>query len=438
MALFDPFNRGKIRQLESQIQQLANHAMYDWFLTQGVSNVMPDDPHQYLEKGYQGNTSVYSIINRIDMMRKQAVLRLVDKEGKELETHELTKFLTKVNANLSTDEFITQFLIYRLTIGEFFVYKPVLNAGLNVGKVYELTPLPSADVEIIEGDWLNPVRGYKIDGQYSIELTAENTYHSKLFNPNWFSEKTLHGMSPLRAAAKTVSKLNQIEITEQKGYENQGPPYILQKKNIEGGIQANTFTDTQREELEKQIKKKTGEKYRGLPFIGKIPLEKIDLGSNIVDMKTIESSNSGTIALCGIYCFPPELAGYGQKTYSNMGTARKAAWTDCIMPNFDAFVDMMNEILIYGVGQYAKQGIKFVADYSEVEELSEGMADKVNWMVQAGWSGNEIREATNQPPSENPLMNEPRVNMGVSFISDYGEPLSDDEDTDKSFEDYKK
>lgn len=155
-------------------------------------------------------------------------------------------------------------------------------------------------------------------------------------------------------------------------------------------------------------------------------------------MKTIESSNSGIIALCGIYCFPPELAGYGQKTYSNMGTARKAAWTDCIMPNFDAFVKMYNEILVYPVEQYVRQGIKFIADYSEVEELSEGMKDKVDWMTAAGWSGNEIREATNQPRSENPLMDEPRVNMGVSLISDFGEPLPGDEpDPNKSFEDYK-
>jgi hypothetical protein len=48
---------------------------------------------------------------------------------------------------------------------------------------------------------------------------------------------------------------------------------------------------------------------------------------------------------------------------------------------------------------------------------------KVGWMNAAGWSGNEIREATGKQISDNPLMDEPRIPMGVTFVSDYAEPL---------------
>ena len=433
MAFLDLFNRGKIRDMQQQIQQLANHAIYDWWLTEGVPNYLNDDPHEYLEKGFMGNTSVYGLINRIDFMRKQAMLRLVDKDGKDIEKHELLRFLKKVNNNLSTDDFISQLLIYRLSIGEFFIYKPAVNMGINAGKVGELTPLPSADVEIIEGDFLDPVRGYKIEGNYNIELTKENTYHHKIFNPNWFYEKSLHGMSPLRAAAKTVSKLNQIEITESKGFENQGPPYILFKKSKSGVANpADRLTDPQRNQIEKQFKKATNENNRGLPLIMKDEYDKLDLGQTFADLKTVESSDAGMIALCNVYAFPPELAGYGQKTYSNMATARKAAWTDCIMPNLAPIEDTFNHCLIDPVPAYKNSGIRFKFDFSEVEELSEGMGTKVTWMVQAGLSGNEIREAVNQPRSENPLMDEPRISMGTGFISDYADPLQGN----KSFEDY--
>jgi phage portal protein BeeE len=302
-----------------------------------------------------------------------------------------------------------------------------------MGKVMELNPLPSADVEIIEGDFIDPVRGYKIEGNYSIELTKENTYHHKLFNPNWFREKTLHGMSPLRAAAKTVSKLNQIEITEAKGFENQGPPYLLFKKSKGGTVNpADRMSDAQRDTMTKAFKKASNENNRGLPLVTKDEMGKLDLGQTFADLKTVESSDAGMIALCNVYAFPPELAGYGQKTYSNMGTARKAAWTDCIMPNMKAIEDTFNHCLIDPVAGYANSGIRFKFDYSEVEELAEGMKDKVDWMNAAGLSGNEIWEAVNQPRVENPLMDEPRISMGTGFISDYGEPLDDD----KSFEDY--
>ena len=62
---------------------------------------------------------------------------------------------------------------------------------------------------------------------------------------------------------------------------------------------------------------------------------KLDLGSKLADMTVIESSSAGIIALCAVYGVPPELFGYGQKTYNNMATARKSAWTDCIMPSYN-------------------------------------------------------------------------------------------------------
>jgi len=78
----------------------------------------------------------------------------------------------------------------------------------------------------------------------------------------------------------------------------------------------------------------------------------------------------------------------------------------------------------------------FAFDYSEIEELQEGMEIKVNWMNQARWTGNEIRQATGKQPIEDDLMNEPVIPMGSSHLSDYsGGDLIDQ--SAKSFEDYK-
>lgn len=423
MALFDNFIKNKLKNLLSQ-------SVYEYWIHSGIVNNVPDNPEAYIEQGYSGNTTVYSIINRIDAMRKQATLKLYDVNGKEVTEHELLRFTDKVNAQLSTNDFITQLFIYWLTIGEFFVYKLAPDAGANKGKVQELHMLPSADVEIIEGTIFEPIRGYRVEGNYNIELPYEAVYQCKKFNPNWNEERTLHGMSPLRAAAKTLSKLNQIEITEQKQFENQGAPYILYKESS-GDPMQNRMTDQQRDEVIKKVKNAAKENNRGLPLVLKDKFGKLDLGQKLADMTVIESSNSGIIALCAVYGFPPELLGYGQKTYNNMATARKAAWTDCIQPNLCTVIDTFNECLINPVPEY--KGMYFGFDYSEIEELQEGMELKVGWMNAAGWSGNQVLQATGKPIIDNHLMDEPRIPMGMTFLSDYGSPLDEGA---KDFGDY--
>lgn len=423
MALFDNFIKNKLKNLLSQ-------SVYEYWIHSGVVNNIADNPEAYITQGYSGNTTVYSIINRIDAMRKQATLKLYDTNGKEVTNHELLKYLDKVNAQLSTNDFITQLFVYWLTIGEFFVYKLAPDVGLNKGKVQELYMLPSGDVEIIEGTIFEPIRGYRIEGNYNIELPYESVYHGKKFNPNWNEERTLHGMSPLRAASRTVSKLNQIEITEQKQFENQGAPYILFKESSTDPMQ-NRMTDPQRDEVIKKVKNAAKENNRGLPLVLKDKFGKLDLGQKLADMTVIESSNSGVIALCAVYGFPPELLGYGKKTYNNMATARKAAWTDCIIPNLVTVSETLNECLINPVSDY--KGLYFGFDYSEIEELQEGMELKVAWMNAAGWSGNQVLQATGKPTVDNPLMDEPRIPMGVTFLSDYGAPLDEGA---KDFGDY--
>lgn len=432
MRLF-PFGSQKkeINSLKAELDNIKNmaaQALYQYTIHNGQINAIADNPAEYLEKGYSGNTSVYSVISRIDNMSRQAKLVLKDKAGNVIEDHELLKFTNKVNPDLSFSDFKTAFFIYRLTTGEHFTYKLSLDAGPNKGKVLELHVLPADIVQIIEGTPFAPVRGYKVDGNYNLEMPKEKVHHSKLYNPNWGQDRSLHGMSPLRAAAKTVSKLNQIETTEIKAFENQGPPYILFKDTQET---MQRLTEEQQEALTGKIKDHT-RRNKGLPFVAKDKLGMLTLGQNLSDMTVIESSNSGVIALCAVYQFPPELMGYGQKTYNNMGTARKAAWTDCIMPNLDTFIDLMNACTIEGVKEY--EGLTWEFDYSEVEELQEGMEIKVGWMNAAGWTGNEVRTATGKIPSDNPIMDEPRVPMGTTLASDYNESLDEGE---KDFSDYK-
>lgn len=103
------------------------------------------------------------------------------------------------------------------------------------------------------------------------------------------------------------------------------------------------------------------------------------------------------------------------------------------MPNMDSVADLMNEAIIWG-SKHADQGYFFKMDYSEVEELQDGMKSKIEWMNAAGLPMNDIFEAAGYSRVDNPRMDEPRVPSMTMFLSDFDLPP----DIEKSYEDYLK
>lgn len=382
-------------------------SLWESYYYDGAITLPADTPDAYLREGFAGNADVYSIITRIDNMRKRAKLKLYRKleteENEEIKEHPLLQFLEKVNPDMTTEEFISAFLIYKLVTGNVFTYYPKIDAGLNKGKTGAIHIMPSNDVEIISGGWLDPVRGYKIESSRH-EFSKSEVYHSKYFNPLFGTDRTFYGQSPLKAAARILAKQNQNEITQQKQFENQGPPYIMYR-DASGEPVFNRLSDPQKAEIEREIKEAGSQKKRGLPLLLREKYGVISLGRELADLKVIESAKDGRIVLCNVWGFPAVLMGLDQATYNNMKEARKAAWTDCIIPNLVGVEDAFNDMLIYGVPEY--KDLFFAYDYSDIDELQEGMETRVNWMVKAGWAKNEIRQATGRYPIQKPIMDEP-------------------------------
>lgn len=424
MAFFD-----FLKPTKNKLQQ----AIYQYWVSNGIANIMPDDFDSYMEQGYSTNADVYSIIQRIDAMRKQAPLKLykynADGEKEEVTNHELSKFAEKVNKHTTTDDYISQFLIYRLILGNIFSYYPKYQTGINKGKTAEIHVMPSTDVEILMGDWMNPVSGYKLENSIKPKFEVTEVYHSKMFDPAWNDKKSMYGMSPLRAAARIVSKQNESEITQLKQFQNQGAPYVMFRK---GSSQPQMrMTETQQSDIIKQVKKASNSDNRGLPLVLKDEYGILNLGQTIADLNILESSKAGLITLCNIYGMPPDLFGAGERTYNNVREAKKAAWTQCLQPNLKEVSNALNEMTINNYEQYVNEGLYWAFDYSQVEELQQEMKDKVVWMNQAKWTPNEIRQATGLKPIDNELMDQPIFAMGDVFLSDMGGI-----DGDKNFEDY--
>jgi HK97 family phage portal protein len=414
MGLGNYLTRYFYKQFMKEVDDKYLRALWRTMVQGGTMTEIQDNADAYIQEGYQGNSDVYSIVRRYVTMSRQASLKLMQKmsDGSEEEVtdHELNKFLIEANPNQTMMEFKEAYDIYLLVTGNSFWYKPALENGLNAGKTTEIYTLPSNDIEIIQG--LNrmtaPVKAYKLESSDTV-FDPHEVYHDKYFNPNFYTDSTLFGQSPLQAAANIVSKQNQAAETEAKQFENQGPPYIM-FRNSENDY--NSLTPQQKTELEKELQSaKQGKQKQAKVLRDKFDI--IQLGQSLVDLNIIESTQDGRRILCNVYQFPVSLFNDPEgSTYNNVSTARKAAWTDALIPHNDQFASAMTNFLIRPVEEYVKAGYYFKMDYTEVEELQSGLKERVEWMSKAKWTGNEIREGTGKDKIDEDYMNEPIFNQG--------------------------
>lgn len=393
-------------------------SIFQWQIHQGVATPLIDAPEAYLTQGYMGNADVYSIINRIIRMASQARLALYvkDSAGKWIEqpNHELSEFIKKANPTMKMSDFIQGHLIYKLSIGNSYWYKPILDVGVNKGKAKELWLMPANNVRIIGGSsWMNPVGGYILENNMQVEFTTDEIYHAKFFNPLFGSESSLYGQSPLKAAARIVRKQNESEITELKQFQNQSPPYLLFKDAADS---MSSLTGIQTGELEDQFKDYNKKYKSGLPIVLRDKFGMLKLGVSPVDLGILQSSQEGRRVLCSIYGLQSELFNDKQSsTYNNVIEVKKDAWNNCIKPNLDDFASDLTSFLVDPVNEY--KGLFFAFDYSQVSELQADLEKNVTWMRQAYWTPNEIRDATGVKPIDNEAMNEPWIAMSESPLS---------------------
>lgn len=408
MKLFN-WNISRVK-AEQQVDDKLLRAIRESLIRGGYVNDIQDNADEYISQGYQGNADVYSIIRKYVTMSEQAklVLRQKTKSGEiiDVEGHDLNKFLVMANPEQTMAQFREAYTIYLLSIGNSFWYKPILESGLNKGKTTGIYTLPANDMEVISDNnaVITPDISYKLENS-STEFDREEIYHSKYFNPFFYSKPTLYGQSPLQAAATTLAKQNEGEKTQAKQFENQGPAYMLYRDGVDSW---NTMSDPQKIELQKEINGLAAKGKQGSGLVLKDKFAAIKLGISAADLNILESTREGRRILCNVYQFSAALFNDPSgSTYNNVSEARKAAWTDALVPHNNRFATNLNHFLINCVEEYKSQGYFYDMDYSQVEELQSGIKEKVDWMTRSHWTANEIRQATGKPPIDDEQMNQP-------------------------------
>jgi len=344
-----------------------NQAFYEWI---GAGYAKYDtNNNTYLDKGYNDNPTVFSIINKqtvktvsvpytikeiadkqsysklsqMDLATKgsfsiQQHIKRLKLQTKAYKSDEKEFPLETPNPNQTWSDIIGLYKTYMKITGNYYQYNLSPKEGANKGMPKYVYVLPSHLMQIVlkQGANLitdeNPIDYYMlIYGNGYIHFDVEDVIHVKYVNPNYdTSGSQLYGQSPLRAGLRNINSQNSAIDTNIKMLQSAGAYGFLYGKGT-----PLTFEQAQ------SLKDKLVEMDKDPERLGKIGSSSAEVGFQRIslttdELKPFEYLNWDQKTICNVLNFPDELLNAdGKASLGNTDTAqaRKSLITDDIQPD---------------------------------------------------------------------------------------------------------
>ena len=422
MGLFDIF-KGKKELIEKSIKtdpnNQLNRALHS-MLINGNVEFYDQEIETFIDKGYLFNPHAYTVINFIARSISQVPFKvfevkykkslekyiqckaLNDHAGKNLYAEKameqvtsggLVNLMKQPNENQGMAEFLFEAIGFKKLTGNRFIYglSPV---GFDDNLFTSMYNMPSQLTEIIVGDWMQPVKGYKlaITHDRTLDLECSKVLHQKEWNPNSVnSVRTPYGLSPMQPLLRSLQRSN----------ESYDASLGLMKNGIPAGILSNNsdlvMTPDMVDKMESAYKSKFGggkNKNKVLFSAANVSWEEIGMKSQ--DMELLASNMADLRDFCRVYAIPTMLVSDTENsTFNNVTEAKKSVWMENFIPELDQFRDGLNRWLVPAWNK--KDGKEYFVDYDltavpvlqvDLDKLSDRLMKE---MEQGMWSPNEVR-----------------------------------------------
>lgn len=307
-------------------------------------------------------------------------LKQLQDEGLELagEGSEMQSFLDSPNKFQSKNEFYQLTYLFKLLTGNYYLYKDVLNAGANEGKIYEMYNLPpNFTFPIASSDIPRRAAGYKFTlYNNNLEFTPEQIMHGKYVNPIFdFSGNELIGLSPLCAGAKVLTTISNETDYANQALKNAGAGGVIVNENPEDlTLEAlGQMKDDVLRELGSAWRDNTNINAGKLGFLaGKWNYLKIFIDP--ANMQLMEQRKYTKKEICDIYGVSDTLFNNddGSK-YDNRDIAVRELYTNAALPLVSGLCDDLNMGLVPHFGEGSVIGY----DVTDIPELQENQADVI-------------------------------------------------------------
>lgn len=409
---------------------------------------------KFITDGYLRNADLYAIVNRITSTAALApfkVFRIKDEKKllkyknwtgdrstvasrfkamlikqdvfEEDNAHPLNELIEKPNHLHGCNEFTQLSIGFKLLTGNRFWFVNELDAGANAGKPHSIFNLPPQYMMIYIGQTLWSIAGYELNLGSPQKIPKEVIIHSRYWNPHYdLTGSHLWGLSPLRAASKTLDRSNLAEERGATMLSNAGANGVMFDKS-------NFFKSLSTEQVG-QMKRKLNEDILGMENAGKVGISQGDLGYinfglTAVEMEILKQEEFSMQRLANIYKVPAGLfLANANATDNNIAAWNKQLVTQAVIPCLSDLRDDWNQIA-------KKYPEKIYVDYDATvyPELQEDMEKLTKWLKDAYWmTGNQKRLAMSQDedPAE-PMLNTYLVPGSLRHISDLNPDALTDE-----------
>jgi len=400
-----------------------NQAFYEWI---GTGMVKYDAKNKtYLEKGYNENPTVYSIINKqtvktvsvpysikevedkqsysklnqMDLATKglfslQQFIKRIKLQTKAYKSEEKPFPLDDPNPNQTWSDIIGLFKTYLKITGNYYQYNLSAEDGINKGVPKLVYALPSHLMQIVlkkDANLLydeNPIDYYMlIDGDGYMQFPVEDVIHVKYVNPNYDRAGShLYGQSPLRAGLRNINSQNSAIDTNIKTLQSAGAFGFIYGKGT-------PWTPEQAESMKERLVEMDKNPHRLGKIAGasgEVGFQRISLTTD--ELKPFDYLNWDQKTICNVLNFPDELLNADGKASlgsTDTAEARKSLITDDIQPDLILLQSAWNKSFIPKFKGYENCVVEW--DCTELPEMQEDMKKQAEALNLIDLTPNEKR-----------------------------------------------
>ena len=369
----------------------------------GVVNSYDDNLRAYIEKGYQQNPVVYSIVSMIAKSVAKASWKCVNAQGEEIQSPLLAKLMYQPNALQKWKDLTESLTTHYLLEGNAFLTGEY-GSGINKGKYNTIYILPTEETQVISNNG-RAINGFRVNHSFTAdtEIPAADMMWLRTPNPDYDqSDNWLFGQSAFKPALPSIQIYNDARDSLLWFQQNKGAQKIIVNKDGE-----NEFSP----EAIDQLKNKLRAQAQGNNNTGNIPiidgtLDVIDVSSDLDSLMLFAQMDQAAQEICNVINFPSQLVGLKDATYQNAKEAKKALWENCVIP---MLVELKEGFNTWLTPQFGDVWLDF--DLSHIDALQE---DKI-MRFQA------IKEGAGMIS-----INEARVMAGLKPVDSIGEFSGED------------
>lgn len=393
------------------------------------------DGKNAVDKGFNANTAVYSIVMRDaekfgsipryvydkSKMQEKSTVRKIERKDlpKNVLDGDLTRLLNRPNSYEGQDIFLTKLRAFYKVAGEAFIW---LNRGdvtdmtdeqmelLPVLEMYILSPsmvLLVPDPDDLWGciDYLFLVNGEKL------RLGKPNVIHWKTVNLNFdaYTREHLRGMPPLTPGADSLQQNKDSTRAAVRMYQNDGAKGVLSNESM------STLSPVQMSQIKEVVDAKINNKdVKGAvaTLQGKWSYANFMSG---VDTKLLEGTQLTWQFLSYLFSVPYEFFD-SKTTFANKEQAQNGWISNTMIPACRQLDGELNRVLLKA---FKLENVAFIgSDFTELLEAQRDLAMLVTSLAAAWWmTPNERREMMMQEPYDDETFDEPYIPAGITPLS---------------------